>query len=209
MVSTPDARDAKQTGARVLCGGHVLFMTIFLAATGGARAAGAATIRGFGVGHAAVGVSADGSVVAGWRGSVIDGSTEATRWAPSGSPQGLGFLPGDTASRGTAVSGDGLVVVGGSFTPFVGGEAFRWTEGTGMQPLGALPAGLVGSGARAVNADGSVIVGDSSQSAGGRPRAWRWTQAGGVQALEDLPGGRTESIPWGGEPGRVRRRRLQ
>src|SRR5688572_25509494 len=107
MVRTADA---KKTSAGVPWSG-VLFTTIVLAATGGARPAGAATIRGFGVGHAAAGVSADGSVVAGWRGSVIDGSTEAMRWTPSGGPQALGFLPGDTASLATAVSGDGRVVV--------------------------------------------------------------------------------------------------
>lgn len=61
--------------------------------------------------------------------------TEATRWTASGGPSGLGDLPGgDFFSTAEAVSADGAVIVGASFTE-AGLEAFLWTERTGMIPL--------------------------------------------------------------------------
>ncbi len=50
--------------------------------------------------------------------------------------------------------------------------------------LGDLPGGLVQSGARAVSADGLVVVGASTSSNG--REAFRWTEAGGMEALGAL-----------------------
>src|SRR5438477_6878667 len=49
--------------------------------------------------------------------------------AAAGQPvfQGLGFLPGGTASEAAGVSADGTVVVGTNLAPQV--RAFRWTAG--------------------------------------------------------------------------------
>lgn len=46
-----------------------------------------------------------------------------------------------------------------------GQEAFRWKQATGMIGLGVLPGGAV-SVANAVNADGSVVVGDGDSANG-------------------------------------------
>jgi probable HAF family extracellular repeat protein len=43
-----------------------------------------------------------------------------------------------TQSFATAISADGLVVVGETFDAFGLNRAFRWTSSTGMQDLGTL-----------------------------------------------------------------------
>jgi len=72
----------------------------------------------------AFGISADGTAIVG---SARDagGLTQAFRWTADSGMQALG--PGSAH----ATSGDGSVVVGG----FHSGEAFIWTEATGMQNL--------------------------------------------------------------------------
>ncbi len=57
-------------------------------------------------------------------------------------------------------------------------------------PLGDLPGGAPnrGSAARAVSADGSVVVG-GSESAAGYSEAFRWTKETGMVGLGYLPGG--------------------
>jgi probable HAF family extracellular repeat protein len=59
-----------------------------------------------------------------------------------------------------------------------------------FQPLGGLPGGAPhrGSAARAISADGSVIVG-GSESAAGYMEAFRWTRETGMVGLGYLPGG--------------------
>ena len=127
------------------------------------------------------GVSADGSVVVGIS---PDANGQAFRWTQSGGMTGLGLLPGGSYSNATAVSADGSVVVGFGTSTNAGGnyETFRWvftgagpTLGT-MTGLGFLPGGTYSFGS-AVNADGSVVVGDgNSTNAGGgnNNEAFRW-----------------------------------
>jgi len=99
--------------------------------------------------------------------------------------QGLGDLPGGiTSSNAFALSADGLVVAGSSWSTS-GNEAFRWTSGGGMVGLGDLPGGGFSSNVTAVSADGSVMVGRSESGSG--PEAFRWT-AGGMVGLGDLAG---------------------
>lgn len=99
--------------------------------------------------------------------------------------QGLGFLPAATTSQSFAVSADGSVAVGSSFSGVgYNNQAFRWTSG-GMVGLGFLPGGI-NSFAFAVNANGSVVVGTSSNA--GVDEAFRWT-SGGMVGLGFLPGG--------------------
>jgi probable HAF family extracellular repeat protein len=64
-----------------------------------------------------------------------------------------------------------------------------------MVGLGFLPGGT-SSGASAVSADGSVVVGSSNFSAGGLAgsRAYRWTQATGMVALDALPGSQSIGV---------------
>jgi len=110
-------------------------------------------------------VSADGQMIAGrWWDWLDDGGFVWTT-------DGVQILDGPV--RG--VSSGGTVVVGQA----EGIGAFRWTESDGYLAL----SDDFYSGATAVSADGSTIVGWSMQT------AFHWTEAGGLQLLgEDWPG---------------------
>ncbi len=98
-------------------------------------------------------------------------------------------------SQATAISGDGLVVVGeyesgqdpDTGEPVV--RAMRWTEAGGMQDLGD-PAGFSPvrwSSAEDTNVDGSVIVGSYGYADGILDqRAFIWTLADGMHDLQTL-----------------------
>ncbi|MGL5167813.1 MAG: autotransporter domain-containing protein [Afipia sp.] len=155
---------------------------------------------GWNYGSSAFGVSGDGSVVVGQGVSTQFQAGEAFRWTQATGSVGLGTL--DTmanvsaSSKATAVSADGQVIVGNSTsdTYQMRGEAFRWTQGTGMVGLGTLTGTALGSYsvANAVNANGSVIVGQSSSNTVIDPifmssgEAFRWTQATGMVGLGTL-----------------------
>jgi probable HAF family extracellular repeat protein len=146
---------------------------------------------------AATGVSADGTVVVGWSALTPGPSTSvphvAFRWelggpgAPSnggGTMTALGSL-GGFDSEANGVSADGNVVVGWSTTS-VGTDkhAFRWVHDGGpygggtMRDIGSLGAG--DSIAYAVNANGSVVVGQSAN------QAFRWTTIDGMKSIQAL-----------------------
>jgi probable HAF family extracellular repeat protein len=113
-------------------------------------------------------VSADGSVVVGFSNS--DFKSEAFRWTQATGMVGLGDLAGgDFFSNAYSVSADGSVVVGQSSSAS-GNQAFRWTESGGM-------VGLDLTVAKAVSADGSVVIGSSAG------QACRWTENGGLVGL--------------------------
>ncbi|WP_046660893.1 HAF repeat-containing PEP-CTERM protein [Microcystis aeruginosa] len=122
------------------------------------------------------------------------GAIGVTFPAEAASFQGLGDLSGGSFSSGASgVSADGSVVVGFSDraatgNPYIGWEAFRWTQATGMVGLGDLPGGDFGSLASEVSGDGSVVVG-YSVSTNNFLNAFRWTQGTGMVGLGDLPGG--------------------
>lgn len=92
----------------------------------------------------------------------------------------LGYLPGaEVASYANAVSARGSVVVGEAVTndmTFVA-EGFHWRgwnngfEET-MTGLGVLAGDDMGSSARAVSADGTIVVGNSLSMAGSRAFIW-------------------------------------
>jgi probable HAF family extracellular repeat protein len=136
----------------------------------------------------ATGISPKGAFVVGQSGSA--NGSEALLWFKGGM-KGLGDLPGPGAfaSRATAVSSDGEVVVGLSQRPQSqhGYNAWRWTRATGMVDIGDLPGGDPHGIANDVSADGSVVVGSSSSSAGNEGFVWR--AATGMIGIGDLPGG--------------------
>lgn len=122
----------------------------------------------------AMGVSADGTVLAG------QGNTGWFRWTQAG-----GFVVQSGAAYGISASGG--VVVGGSFLGG-GSHAFRWTQATGMQDLGVLPGGPL-SVAYAVSGDGAAVVG-MSYAGPTSPvdyRPFRWTSGGGMVNLGCSP----------------------
>jgi len=104
--------------------------------------------------------------------------------------ENLGVLPNELRSYAQGVSGDGSVIVGRCEHTTMGnayGQAFRWTQGGGMQGLGYLVAGSSFSTARAVSRDGSsTIVGWSQSASLGIVDAFRWTESGGMVALPRL-----------------------
>jgi len=107
-------------------------------------------------------LSADGSVGVGLK--YPPTPYRAFRWA-SGQIQDLGTLQGGNDSRAWGVSADGSIVVGQSLDSSNNWRAFRWTQQTGMQNLGA--SVLIGtisfpydhSEAWGISPDGNVIVG--------------------------------------------------
>lgn len=109
------------------------------------------------------GVSADGSVIAGYS-WYAGGATsyQAFKYA-NGTMTGLGFLGGGNYSYADGVSADGSVIVGTAHTLNNAKiEAFKYTNGT-MTGLGNLGgnSGVNNSSAYGVSGDGSVIVGRS------------------------------------------------
>lgn len=173
--------------------------TCAFALTIAARPVSAQAFRGLGLpdglapSSEASGVSADGSTVAVTTATAT--SHQAARWTAGGGLQELGTLPypGIGVSDAYGISGDGRTIVGSSLsttssTPAV--QAMRHVNGS-MQGLGDLPGGVFSSGARAVNANGSVIVGYGSGN-GQFATAARWAN-GSIQPLGDLPGGNVSS----------------
>ncbi len=155
----------------------------------------------------AFGVSADGSVVVG-EGEFVDAGTfsgfrtGAYRWTAAGGFQSLGALQPLFPTYAFSVSGDGSVIVGaGGVSITVGGSgingsrAFRWTQATGLVPIGPL-AGHQYADAAGVSDNGRIVVGTSSigpldhNGVGGvlrgRGTAFRWTQTTGIQDLKQL-----------------------
>ena len=137
-------------------------------------------------------VSNDGNMVAGF-GSTAAGP-EAMRWTEAGGMVGLGLLAGLPYSTAYGISGDGNTVVGFGHQNILqtngvaGDQAFRWTQATGMVGLGYLNVGDNYSLAAATNSDGSVVVGNSSNTVAGTAEAFRWAQATGMVGLGQLAG---------------------
>ena len=156
------------------------------------------------MGTRAYAISADGSVIVGSAGyNSFMPDADAFRWTAAGDITYLDHLPGGVQAWATDVSADGSVVVGYdsdrglSFSGW--DEAFRWTEDGGIVGLGDLPGGASWSEARAVSADGSVVVGRAStgyttptegpiQIPDPMPvfEAFIWTESGGIRNLREV-----------------------
>ncbi len=144
----------------------------------------------------ALGVSGNGSIVVGssYNGSAND--IQGFYWTAGGGMQALPYLtgssPGQSVSQANGISANDNVIVGLS-TDNLNSElqAVMWS-GPGFAtatPLGFLAPGAPGfSSALAVNADGTVVVGGSS-NASSQLQAFRWTAGGGMVGLPGLPGG--------------------
>ncbi|QDU55597.1 PEP-CTERM sorting domain-containing protein [Aeoliella mucimassa] len=152
------------------------------------------------------GVSADGNYIVGDSASRDDfglHGQEAFRWSLGSGVEGLGHLhEGYATSEARATSRNGEVVVGvddfypPSFAPIPIGyfqRAFRYTDASGMQDLGTLPAYTTDSASEAVDvsADGNVIVGNAFRSPYSATDAihfdqaqpFLWTEETGMQGL--------------------------
>lgn len=150
---------------------------------------------GFGYGQTlgtslARGVSGDGSVVVG-KASRTASPTWPFRWT-SGTDMvridDYRYPSGDA----TAVSDDGAVVVGMSFSDTC--QPFRWTSADGIAYLGDdLPSGMKWLGTMGVSGDGSTLVGQAYRDGTSDHEAFFWTQEMGMVGLGDLPGGEFNS----------------
>ncbi len=96
--------------------------------------------------------------------------------ADAGTVTNLGVLANDD-TRARAISGDGSVVVGGTYDGNYN-QAFQWSSGT-MTPLGSL-AGEAYAIAHGVNGDGIAVVGYSGGNPSSQERAVRWTVTSGT-----------------------------
>jgi probable HAF family extracellular repeat protein len=136
---------------------------------------------------AALGISGDGNVLAGYYDMGLFTPFHAVRWSEATGLVDLGTLdpPNNSTKSSFAhdVSDDGSVIVGFSQTTDVWDHAFRWTAAHGMVDLGtgAGPGADRMSRAYDTNVDGSVIVGVSNFPAS--TGAFRWTESDGFQNL--------------------------
>lgn len=118
--------------------------------------------------------SFDGSVIVGTVDNGQGSTPQAFRWTQSGGMQGLGV-----GTTGEAVSSDGGTIVGTLSSQPI---AMRWTASGGVQQLLSL-AGTGASHARAVNFDGSIIVGNSGVGL----RATMWNNGVPTELLPIIP----------------------
>jgi probable HAF family extracellular repeat protein len=158
----------------------------------------------------------DGIPVAVGASQLDSGGPHAFKWTLATGTVDLGVLTINgmqaTASNALNISADTSVIVGSSGFDAIAGNldlgqggtthAFRWTRATGMVDLGTLPTtgygAFVTSIANGVNADGSVIVGESSYGnvATLYTHAFRWVLTPGTTTgtMTDIDGGaQTES----------------
>lgn len=122
----------------------------------------------------AAAVSGDGTAVVGSSG------TRAFHWTSGGGMTDLGSLPGQVRALGEAVNTNGTVITG----RYNNGSEFgyRWTQATGMVALPQTPNGCTALRPRAINGDGSLIIGQVVDNVAGFT-AFVWTPAMGSQLL--------------------------
>ncbi|HET6546308.1 MAG TPA: hypothetical protein VFG55_06125 [Rhodanobacteraceae bacterium] len=137
-------------------------------------------------------ISTDGRTIVGAN-DQADGFRSGVIWR-DGVPLDLVDGDGDPVGEASAVSGDGLVVVGTGIETANGSEAWRWTAASGVQAIGFI-GGSGGASGLGVSDDGNVVVGTS----GAEPDATAviWTPAGGMQRLSDYLAGHGVSVPDG------------
>jgi probable HAF family extracellular repeat protein len=108
----------------------------------------------------ATGVSSDGSYI------TVNVNQDAFRWSESGMIN-LGTLGGNS-SGAAAISHNGNIITGYSYTSSNDPYAFRWTEGAGMINIGTYYSFALG-----ISGDGRTITGFETGSAG-LYRAFKW-----------------------------------
>lgn len=148
-------------------------------------------------------VSDDGLTIVGGSarcGEYTCGEEAATVWSPAGMTA-LGWLSEPRQrpygeSSATAVSSDGWVIAGTSTSRSVDDfEAFRWTAGEGMVPLGHLP-GRDFSSVRGMSTDGAFIVGFDAYGgvSSGDPNSYSAVRWSNDTALVDLGIGKANGV---------------
>jgi probable HAF family extracellular repeat protein len=129
-------------------------------------------------------ISADGSIVVGYR--QVAKRAEPVRWTRDGGTVCLGKLPDYSYGLANGVSADGSVIIG-TRDDNINKTTFRWILGRGIAGLPGLPTAVVRCEARAVSADGAVVVG-ASRHESGYDKAFRFHADTGLIQLGVLPG---------------------
>lgn len=134
----------------------------------------------------AFGISSDGSIAVGSHG-------RALTWRRNAPPVALPSLSTrSSASAANAITADGKTIVGSGVNSQGDQELVRWrarsaddnkADNWSVEALGN-PPGSHQASARAVNADGSVVVGDGYDTEG--QKAFRWVESRGAQWLKPL-----------------------
>jgi len=147
-------------------------------------------LPGGGQDSAAIGVSADGSIVVGYSDWYGNGLCDCVagfgcyfiapfQWTAAGGMAAVdiaGFSSHYCSSRTKDVSADGSVMVGaGDY------HAFRWSAESGPVFLGNLPGGHSRSSANGVSGDGSIVVGIADSASG--DEAFVWDDQHGIRSL--------------------------
>ncbi len=137
-------------------------------------------------------VSGDGMTIGGWdEGS--NGTRRAAIWKPNGTEELILVDPVQNPDGGGEVWGfstDGTWACGSdSFT----GQAFRWSESTGVELLGSIP-GFQGTTGMAISDDGKTVVGFAGIAFFGIT-AFIWTEDAGIQRFVDFAGAQGINIP--------------
>jgi probable HAF family extracellular repeat protein len=128
-----------------------------------------------------VGVSGDGSVIAGTSYDVNEVYSGFVWTQAAGAQKLTAVVPANEASlEPYGISKDGKVIVG--FFDVSPTRAFRWTAAGKAVALGTLPGGSH-SYAYAVSADGSVVGGISDKTQAFVYFPYRWTSAGGMAEI--------------------------
>jgi uncharacterized membrane protein len=105
--------------------------------------------------------------------------------ADSGSLEALGVLPGYLGSDAASVADDGAHATGNSHSRAGTRQAFRWTAGQPLEPLGFLAGGSF-SLAAAISGDGAIIAGTADGGAPGGVHGFRWSAGAGMMQLPGL-----------------------
>ncbi len=133
---------------------------------------------GLGAGNAGLAVSNDGSTIVGTCGT----SAVRRTYVPSSTLGTINGVPGQQWQMAEAVSGNGAFITG-RYSPSTGGE-FGYIHGLSIpgftQVLPPSPNGTLALRPRAINADGTVIVGQVFDNGAGLT-GFIWTPAFGTQ----------------------------
>lgn len=134
----------------------------------------------------AYGINGDGVVVGvSATSTTYPFGNRAFRWTSSSGMQDLGVSSGWTETSASSVNASGEIV--GLLTGDSPAQAFVWTPGTGMTPIGAIGT----AGGEDLN-DAGTVAGTFSQlqpDGLSELRAAIWTSSGGLQSLGTLGGG--------------------
>ena len=121
-------------------------------------------------------------------GQAASGGPLGFRWRSTDGVTLISQVPGCSSAgiECVAVNADGEIVMG-VFScpgPVPRIEPFRWTQATGVQPLG-LPTGAAEAGIADVSHNGQLAIGTASAS---ETFAFRWSSTAGFVELPGLPG---------------------